>query len=418
MIAYIVLAAGKSTRMKSDTPKIFFPLQGKFLLEYVLEQIPAEKNDIFIVSNVPFEDYQCIPQEKQLGTGHAVREALKRLPSKYTDIVVVCGDTPLLTKETLLELEESKTPLTLVGFTINDISKPYGRLVGHGEKIVEYKDASNEERLIPHVYAGVMKVNRNILEETLPLLKTHPEFYITDMPEMTTEPRSIIWKKEDEFTGVNTKEDIAIVERLLQKRLIKQLMLNGAIFYNPDTTSVYHDTYICSDATIHPNVHIGPKVTIETNAVIYPFTVLENCYIKAGAHIGPFAHIRGDVIVDEEAVIGNFVEVKKTIIGKKSKVKHLSYIGDTFIEDKVNIGAGTITCNYDGFKKSKTYIKSGAFVGSNSVLIAPVTVHENGYVAAGSVIAKDVESYDLAITRAERRDVKDWVKRKRQTCEV
>lgn len=414
MIGYIVLAAGKSVRMKSSSPKIFFPLQGKFLLEYVLEQIPADKKDVFIVSNVDFEDYQCIPQLEPLGTGDAVREAIKSIPKKYTEFVIVCGDTPLLTEETLIELSKSKTPLTLAAFTINDFTKPYGRLVNEGEKIVEYKEASSKERMIPHVYAGLMKVTRKILDATLPFLKSHPEFYITDIVEMTKESRSIIWRPEEEFIGINTKEDFAVVERLMQKRFIKKLMLDGAVFLNPDTTSVYHDTYICADAIIYPNVHIGPKVTIETAAVIHPFTVLENCYIKSGAHVGPFAHIRGDVIVHEGAVIGNFVEVKKTIVGTKSKIKHLSYIGDAVIENNVNIGAGTITCNYDGFKKTKTHIKSGAFVGSNSTLIAPLTLHENSYVGAGSVIAKDVESYDLAITRPERKDIKDWVKRKQK----
>ena len=414
MICYIVLAAGKSTRMRSSTPKILFPLLGKPIIQYVLDAIAAPKDDIFIVSNRPYENYSCLRQSEPKGTAHAVFEALKSIPKKYDECIILCGDTPLITQETLQDVLESKSEITLTGFLIHDLSQPYGRIINDGEKIVEYKEASSKEKMSPYAYAGIMKIKRSLFEETFPKLQAHPEFYLTEVLSYTNASKEVIWKKEDEFIGVNTKEDLAQVERLLQKKLIKNLMLKGALFYHPDSSSVYHDTIIEPDAVIYPHVYIGPNVYIEKEAIIHPFTVLANCRIQTSAQIGPFAHIKHDTVIDEGAIIGNFVEIKKSTIGAKSKIKHLSYIGDTLMGQNVNIGAGTITCNYSGFEKNATQIQNHAFVGSNSTLLAPISIKEHAFVGAGSVLSKDVESYDLALTRCERKDIKNWVKKKEQ----
>jgi len=414
MLCYIVLAAGQSKRFRSRAPKILFQIHGKSLLDYVLESIPANKKDIFIVSNIPYKDYVCIPQAEPLGTGHAVQEALKHIPSTYTDCIILCGDVPLITKETLRNLSQSTFDLTLIGFRIDDLTKSYGRIIGNGEKIVEYKEASEEVKNNPHAYSGTMKVRRHILDATLPLLRAHPEFYVTEIVEKTNAQRGVIFKTEEEFTGVNTKADLAYVERALQKKWIHQLMEEGVVFYNPDTSSVYHDTKIEQDVIIHPHVHIGKNVVIEEGVVIYPFTCLEDCYIKKGARVGPFAHIRGYVVLENNAIVGNFVEVKKSKIGAESKVKHLSYIGDAVLGENVNVGAGVITCNYDGVKKHQTTIEDYVFVGSNTALIAPLTIHDHAYIGAGSVITDDVESYDLVFTRAEKTTKKGWTKKRVQ----
>ncbi|USO02086.1 MAG: bifunctional UDP-N-acetylglucosamine diphosphorylase/glucosamine-1-phosphate N-acetyltransferase GlmU [Alphaproteobacteria bacterium] len=410
MLCYIVLAAGQSKRFKSDVSKVLFKLHGKTILDYALEAIPAPKNDIFIVANFEHEGYKCIPQKAQLGTGHAVQEALKQIPQKYTECIILCGDVPLIERSTLRELVESVSDLTLVGFHINDFTKPYGRILNNGEAIVEYKEASQDVKNNSLAYSGVMKASRKVLDETLPKLKPHPELYLTEIVEKCRGSRSIIFKTEEEFAGINTRADLAYIERCLQKKWINKLMEQGAVFYNPETSSVRHDTNIAADVIVHPNVQIGRNVTIEKGAVIHPFTALENCHIKEGVNVGPFAHIRGDVVLERESVVGNFVEIKGSKIGQGSKVKHLSYIGDAVLGKNVNVGAGTITCNYDGVNKHKTVIEDDAFIGSNSTLIAPITIHDHAFIGADTVLSEDVEAYDLALTRAPKKIVKGWRK--------
>lgn len=421
MLATILLAAGHSKRMKSKIPKILYPIHNKPIIDYILDAVENISEEIYIIcsDNTCFKNKKTIHQKEALGTGHAVKVSLPHIPKAYDEILILCGDTPLIKHETLKRICEVNEDIVLGAFKVPDLELPYGRIIfdknRNVKKIVEYKDATPEEKMHAFAYAGVMKIKRNILDTFLPKLTNNnnsKEYYLTELINLTSAKKVMVEAPCKEFIGINTRVDLAHVERIFQKRWMEKLMKEtGVTFLNPDSTSISFDTKIDQDSTIYPNVYIGPNVTIEEDVTILPFSHLEDCLIKKGAKIGPFARIRGKTTISENVDIGNFVEVKETIIGKNSKAKHLSYLGNAELGESVNIGAGTITANYDGKNKHKTFIGHNVFTGSNSVLVAPIKISEHTYIGAGSVITKGTEPYSLTVERSEQKEFKNWVRK-------
>jgi len=417
MLGIIILAAGQGTRMKSALPKVIHKVAGITMLHHVLDATkPLAPEQIVVVASkalLPYvnqKDADYIIQENPQGTGHAVQCALQYLKPNITEVIILCGDTPLITPDTLHTLKKSKADVNILSMYLSgdDLSKAYGRLIIEGNsvsRIVEMKEATNGEKLLPYANAGVYKVSITILKTTLPLLTNNnksKEYYLTDIVRLAHTQKnstSYILGEADEFFGVNSKADLSCAEQIMQDRLRAQHMHNGVTLIDPKTVFFSMDTRAEPDVTIHPFVTFGPNVTLKTGAIVYQSCHLENAILHQNTKVGPFAHLRGDVELLEKAEIGNFVEIKKSTINKGAKIKHLSYIGDATIGIKANIGAGVITCNYNGFTKSQTIIGDGAFVGSNSSLIAPVTIHRNSIIGAGSTITQNVNENDLVFTR-------------------
>lgn len=422
MLGIIILAAGRGTRMHSSMPKVMHKVAGKPMLQHVLDAASALKpaqtivvasNDLlaYLPQQVLQQDVDYIVQENPQGTGHAVQCAMQHLKPSVTEVIILCGDTPLMTPKSLHVLQQSTAEVSLLSMQLKgpDLLKPYGRLIvngAHVSRIVEMKDATTEEKLLPYANAGVYKIRVNTLQKTLPLLTNKnqsKEYYLTDIiafAHAQNNSATYIKGESDDFFGVNSKVDLSCAEQIMQDRLRIHHMNNGATLIDPKTVFFSMDTKVESDVTIHPFVTFGDKVTLKSGAIIYQGSRLENAIVHRDAKVGPFAHLRGNVELCEQAEIGNFVEVKKSTIKKGAKIKHLSYIGDALIGVKANIGAGAITCNYNGFKKSQTIIGDGAFIGSNASLIAPITIHDNSIVGAGSTITQDVAEHDLVFTRS------------------
>lgn len=419
----IILAAGKGTRMKSDMPKVLHSIFNKALLGYVIEAVnktgyvdenfvivghEAERVENFVTSN--YSNAKCILQSPQLGTGDAVNKATPFLKDFDGYVIVVCGDTPLITAETLKNFvdfhDNNHADLTVMS-AIFENPKNYGRIVRDKNNkftaIVEEKDALPEQKAIKEVNAGIYCINWKTISAAFGSLQNNNaqgEYYLTDIVKWAVEKhlkvQSYILENNEEIFGINSKVQLAEATKILNKKTITKLMEDGVQIVDPDSTFISPETTIGADTLILPNVYITGKNTIG-----------KNC------KIGPFAHIRDGATIGNNVRIGNFVEVKKSIIKDNTNVSHLSYIGDAELGSKVNIGAGTITANYNPITKikSKTIIKDGANTGSNSVLVAPVTINEMASVAAGSVITKDIEAYSLAVTRAPLKTIENWVKR-------
>ncbi len=418
MLGIIILAAGRGTRMHSAIPKVMHQVAGKPMLQHVLDVTTTLKPDqtIVVASNdllsyVDQKNADYIVQESPQGTGHAVQCALQHLKPHITNVIILCGDTPLITQKPLLTLKKSTADVCVLSMALHgsDLLKPYGRLVIKGEivtRIVEMKDATDDEKTLPYANAGIYKVSVKTLQKTLPLLTNNnksKEYYLTDIIALAHEQNnsaSYITGDNDDFFGVNSKVDLSCAERIMQDRLRVYHMNNGATLIDPKSIFFSMDTKVESDVIIHPFVTFGDNVTLKSGSIIYQGCHLENSIVHKEAKVGPFAHLRGDVELCEKAEVGNFVEIKKSTINKGAKIKHLSYIGNATIGIKANVGAGVITCNYNGFTKSQTIIGDGAFIGSNSSLIAPVTIHSNSIVGAGSTITQDVAENDLVFTRS------------------
>ncbi|HCU06740.1 MAG TPA: bifunctional UDP-N-acetylglucosamine diphosphorylase/glucosamine-1-phosphate N-acetyltransferase GlmU [Holosporales bacterium] len=418
MLGIIILAAGRGTRMHSAIPKVMHKVAGKPMLHHVLDVTSTLKpaQTIVVASNdllsyVGQQNADYIIQENPQGTGHAVQCALQHLKPHITDVIILCGDTPLITQKSLHTLQRSTADVCVLSMTLKgpDLLKPYGRLVLKDEivtRIVEMKDATDNEKTLPYANAGIYKVSVKTLQKTLPLLTNNnnsTEYYLTDIIALAHEQNnsaSYLKGETDEFFGVNSKVDLSCAEHIMQDRLRVHHMNSGATLIDPKTVFFSMDTKVESDVIIHPFVTFGDTVTLKSGSIIYQGCHLEHATVHKGAKVGPFAHLRGDVELYEKAEVGNFVEIKKSTINKGAKIKHLSYIGDATIGVKANVGAGVITCNYNGFTKSQTIIGDGAFVGSNSSLIAPVTIHNNSIVGAGSTITQDVAENDLVFTRS------------------
>ena len=424
MIKSIILGAGKGTRMKSDTPKVLHTIFDKALLGYVIDAVNgtnlADENYIIVghqaeeVENYVKSNYQnskCVLQTPQLGTGHAVSMALPYLKDFEGEVIILCGDTPLITSETLKEFIEchkfNNSDITVMS-AIFDNPANYGRIIrnpdGTLNSIVEEKDADTEQKSVKEINAGIYCVNWGKIKSAFSELKTNNaqgEYYLTDIIKWGNEKKlrvnAYTLKNNEEIFGINSKANLSEACRLLNRRVVKQHLDNGVTIIDPDTTWISPETEIGADTVIYPSCYINGKN-------------------KIGSHckIGPFAHLRGGVILEDYVKIGNFVEVKKTTIKSHTNACHLTYLGDSEIGSNVNIGAGTITANYNPLTKvkSKTVIKDNVKIGSNSVLVAPVTIEEGANVGAVGVITKNIPAWALAITRAPLRVLENWVKGK------
>lgn len=428
--AIIILAAGKGTRMKSKMPKVLHSICGKSMIGHVIDTasyLSAEKIITVVSSGMKEVEgaishaSSAVVQEEQLGTGDAVKPALKKLKSFKGNILILYADTPLITKETLVEMirKLEKSDVVVLGFRPEDPAE-YGRLVvgedGTLSKIVEYKEASPSEKKIHLCNSGVIAAKSDVLQKLVAKIdnkNSKCEYYLTDIIELANaagKKCSYVEGDEDEVLGVNNRVQLSEAEYIFQQRLRYTAMLEGATLIDPETVYLCHDTRLDSDVIIHPNVTFGPGVWVESNVEIKPYCHIEGARIKSGAKLGPFARIRPGTEIGADAHIGNFVEIKKSKIGKEVKIGHLSYIGDSDIGMKTNIGAGTVTCNYDGYNKYETKIGKSVFVGSNSALIAPVTIGDKAFIGAGSTITKNIAADSLAVARNKQVTKENWSK--------
>jgi len=444
-IDVVVLAAGQGSRMKSDLPKVLHPIAGKSMLAHVLDSARSVKaNALHVVVGHGSEkvkshfsddsDIQWALQAEQKGTGHAVKMALDNLaPSGVT--LILYGDVPLIQANTLQALIDLVTSKTMALLTVN-MENPtgYGRIKRDDNQlvtsIVEQKDANQEELTIQEVNTGIMAVPTESLHSWLPQLSSdnaQGEYYLTDVIAMAVTSGLTVETLQPEFAeetyGVNNRAQQAELERWYQARLVNELMTQGVTVLDParldirGTVSVGRDVVIDANVILEGEVVLGDGVHVEANciiknsslaagSVIKAFSHIDNAQVSEACDIGPYARLRPGTVLENGAKVGNFCEVKKSVIGAGSKVNHLSYIGDATVGKNVNIGAGTITCNYDGVNKFKTQIKDGAFIGSNSSLVAPVIVGENATVAAGSTITKEVDDAKLAVARGKQVNLK------------
>ena len=434
----IILAAGKGSRMNSSIPKPLHEVAGRSILDHILYNIKSVGFDETIVVinkdhlnffeylNDTDENIKISFQENQLGTGDAVKSGLIGHDlSEVNNVLVVFGDTPLLTKETLENLYESNNQnnLSVLGFFADEPGR-YGRLVTKGSsliKIVEALDANDKEKDIKLCNGGVMMVKAKNLNERLSLMgsdNAKNEIILSDLVEITNnsgESSAYIKCSHEETLGVDTKKGLSRAEKIYQNRLRDGFMSNGTTMLDPETVFFSWDTSMGKDVTIGANIVFGTNVIIEDGVTVNSFCSIENSIIKEGASVGPFSRLRNGAEIGQNSKIGNFVEIKNSSLKSEVKVSHLSYIGDADIDDCANIGAGTITCNFDGTNKNKTVIGKRAFIGSNSSLIAPINIGDDANIAAGSSISKDVEPGFLAITRSPIKFISNWSKKIKRT---
>ncbi|MCC0019648.1 MAG: bifunctional UDP-N-acetylglucosamine diphosphorylase/glucosamine-1-phosphate N-acetyltransferase GlmU [Nitratireductor sp.] len=418
----IILAAGEGSRMKSATPKVLHELAGKSLVGHVIGSaikaggdtqavVVGRDADLVEAEARRFsDDVVIVEQKERLGTGHAVLCARDVIARGFDDILVVTGDTPLLRPESLLRLRRARehgADVVVLGFR-TDEPFGYGRLIeSDGELLAirEHRDCSDEELKIRFCNGGIIALNGDRALEILEAIgndNAKNEYYLTDAVEIARSKRmktSAIEADENELHGVNDRYDLARVEGIWQSNRRSELMRSGVTMQAPETVHLCHDTVIGTDTVLEPNIYFGPGVEIAEGVQIRAFCHLEGVRIAAGAQVGPFARLRPGTVLKEDAKVGNFCEVKNAAVEKGAKINHLSYIGDARVGAKANIGAGTITCNYDGANKWHTDIGAGAFIGTNSSLVAPVKIGDGAYVGSGSVIVSDVASDALAIAR-------------------
>jgi bifunctional UDP-N-acetylglucosamine pyrophosphorylase / glucosamine-1-phosphate N-acetyltransferase len=430
----IVLAAGEGTRMASRRPKVLHAIGGRSLLGHVLAAIgPTPGLSVVVVIGRDQDavraetrrfrpDAQIAIQNERRGTAHAVLSARDALLHGFDDILVLFGDTPLIKPATVLRLRDALAggaAVAVLGFRAADPTG-YGRLIVKGDRlgaIREERDATPDEMLITLCNAGLMalegKFALDILEQ-IDCRNAKGEFYLTDAVGiahdrgLTTVALEV---EEDEVQGINTRAQLAGAERSLQQRLRAAALDGGVTLVAPETVFLAADTVLGRDVLIEPHVVFGPGVVVEDNVIIRAFSHLEGAHIAAGASVGPFARLRPGTRLGANAKIGNFVEVKATLVEAGAKANHLAYLGDAWVGEGANIGAGTITCNYDGTAKHRTEIGRGAFVGSNSSLVAPLTIGEGAYIGSGSVITRDVPANALALGRAEQVIKPTWTQR-------
>ncbi len=426
----IILAAGKGTRMRSALPKVLHEIAGFPMLGHVIQNgVEAGFSHIILVTAPDQDDIRTMAQshyptiihaiqEKALGTGDAVRAALPHVPEDSL-VTVVFGDTPLLHSGVLQKMMATPSDLLVLGFIPHDPAR-FGRIVtekGHPIKIVEFKDADEKTREIRLCNGGAMTLRGTVMHKYLPQLSANNEqgeYYLTDLVALAHGDQCRIGLLEglsDDVMGVDTQSALAQAEKIIQGRLRLKHLENGVRMEDPHSVYFRFDTEIEAGVVLEPNVYFGKAVRIDTGAVIRAFSHIEGAHIGAGAQIGPFARLREGTDVGAHGKIGNFVETKKARLAEGVKVNHLSYIGDAEIGAHANIGAGTITCNYDGFNKHVTRIGAGAFIGSNSSLIAPVNIGEGAYLGSGTAISGEVAQDALAVTRGDRRVVSGWAKK-------
>ena len=447
----VILAAGQGNRMKSDIPKVLHPIAGESMLGYVIDAVrQLEPEKINIVHGFKGEqlkdkynssDLSWSHQSEQLGTGHALVQAIPSIPDDH-EVLVMCGDTPLITYSSLKNIFDKKyeDQVVLLTSLVQDPTN-YGRIIRDPSNsiisIVEEQDATDSEKLINEVNTGIMKLPGNKLKVWLNKIDANnnqKEFYLTDVISLAVKDgiaiNGVALDDEQEALGINDRFDLAIAERIVQARNASILLDFGATLIDPDRFDLRGELTVGKDVVIDANVifegnvvlkdrvEIGPNVIIRDTTLGDDCKVLENSVLDGviaenNCTIGPFARLRPGVALEEEVKIGNFVEIKKSNISSQSKINHLSYIGDADIGKNVNIGAGTVTCNYDGANKNKTKINDNVFIGSGSMLVAPIEIGDSATVGAGSTITKDVAKNQLTVARGKQIDVKGWKRPKK-----
>ena len=445
----IILAAGQGTRMKSKLPKVLHKVLGKPMVQWVIDCLTAAgvTDKITVlghgaeqVATVVAEQTSIVYQTEQLGTGHAVMQGVKALGTENDCVIVICGDTPLLQADTIKALlakhSAEKNMVTVLTAQASDPTG-YGRIVRNGaqiEAIVEQKDATEEEKTITEINTGTYCFNQQFLLQYLPTLTTNnaqKEYYLTDLIKIANQNQFPVGGYQlDDFSeslGVNNRVQLAQAEQVLRQRKCNEVMLAGVTLIDPASTYIGADVVIGSDTIIYPNVVLEGATVIGSDNIIgmncrfvdsiigdnndIQSTTIVESTVGNGCKIGPMAYLRPGTVLADQVKIGDFVEVKKSKIGTGTKIPHLSYVGDAVVGSSVNIGCGTITCNYDGVNKYQTTIKDNAFIGSNTNLVAPVVVEEKAFIGAGSTITKDVPADTLAVVRGELRLKDDWSKR-------
>jgi len=431
-IAVIVLAAGMGTRMKSALPKVMHPVAGRPMVQHLLDTVSGLSPEKVVVVVGPGMDavekavapHKTVVQVDRLGTAHAVKQAKEALAGFDGTIFILYGDTPLITCETLDAMlaarkAESAPAVVVLGFTPAGANE-YGRLVvgPNGlEAIVEFKDASPEQRAIRLCNSGVMAVDGKALFPLIDKVRddnAKKEFYLTDIVGLARAEGSacaVVEGDEEELLGVNCRSELATAEAILQKRLRQKAMDDGVTLTDPASVFFAWDTKLGRDVTIEPNVVFGPGVTVGDAVEIRAFCHFTGVSVGSGCIIGPFARLRPGAVLGNEVHIGNFVEIKATSVEDGAKINHLAYVGDARVGAAANVGAGTITCNYDGYDKHFTDIGAGAFIGSNSSLVAPVTIGDGAITGAGSVITKNVATNALAVARGAQMELPNWGER-------
>jgi bifunctional UDP-N-acetylglucosamine pyrophosphorylase/glucosamine-1-phosphate N-acetyltransferase len=447
----VILAAGLGTRMKSSIPKVLHKIYDKPIIQYVVDSVKnlRAENNIVVISPQTEEIKNFLEgypvtfaiQKEPKGTGDALKAAGEKLKGFNGVILVLNGDTPLISTSTLQKFlklhRQNKEDLSIISFVAKG-QHSYGRLIRNGntvEAIIEDKDANEEQKKINEVNSGIYAMKSymlNLIDE-IKVNKANGEYYLTDIVGIAVKKGfkvgACILGTEAELTGINTREELYKAGLYLRDKILSKWMDSGVSFVDASSVFMHPDAKIGADTVIYPNVHIEGKTVIGKGCTIYPnsritdsiignnviikdSTVIESSTVKDKAIIGPFAHIRPSSIIGSSSKIGNFVEVKKSVIGSGTKASHLSYIGDAEIGKNVNIGAGTITCNYDGKQKHKTIIEDDVFVGSDAQLVAPVKVGKGAYVGAGSTITKDVPSFSLAVSRTKQKNIEGWAEKK------
>ena len=422
-VSLVILAAGLGSRMNSDLPKVLHPLAGAPLLAHAMRAGDTLTPDRVVVvtghegmqvakaARTENPEALIAHQAEQLGTAHAVAQARAALDGFKGDVVVLYGDTPFIRPETLEAMLQARSrhAIVVLGFDAADPAR-YGRLLMSGdrlERIVEYADATDEERGITLCNSGVICADSIILFELIDAVdnkNSKGEYYLTDIVAIARDrglSTGVVTCAEEETLGINTRAELAAAESTFQTRARAEAFENGVTLTAPETVHFALDTVIGRDAVIEPNVVFGPGVTVESGATIRAFCHLEGCHVSRGAVVGPFARLRPGAELAENTRVGNFVEVKNAVLDEGAKVNHLSYIGDAHVGERANIGAGTVTCNYDGVMKHRTEIGARAFIGSDTMLVAPVRVGADAMTASGSVITADVPDGALAVARAQ-----------------
>jgi bifunctional UDP-N-acetylglucosamine pyrophosphorylase/glucosamine-1-phosphate N-acetyltransferase len=452
----VILAAGKGTRMKSSRPKVLHHVAGRPMVDYVLRaaQALSPRTMTVVVGHMKellqqgltrYPQLSFVTQEPQLGTGHALLQTASVLEGQTGNVVLLSGDVPLLKHHTVADLvnrHEQANAAATVLTAIVDQPYGYGRVVrikGRISRIVEERDASPAQRKIKEINSGVYVFSLAPLFDALRGLATgnaQGEYYLTDLIAMYRRRRrvveTVVLQDPNEIHGINSRSELAEVSRIVRQKKNEELMAAGVTIEDPATTYIDDDVVVGADTVIHPGVHLEGKTqigqaceihagvriinsTIEDRVTVQNFCVINGGRLGTGVTIGPFAHVRPETELHESVHVGNFVELKKTVLGKGTKAGHLSYLGDSVIGAGVNIGAGTITCNYDGKQKNQTTIEDGVFIGSDSQLVAPVTVGKGAYVGSGTTVRENIPPGSLAVSAGKQRNIEGWVEKKRST---